>query len=155
MRWVWCFILIFGCNALYCKSPELSSWQEKKLIELYSWFNTISNPENPFSKEDLMPFFTPDFVMQANNEEITHNYQQLYEHFVAFRKSGNILTVNLPLDEFVIDRENQKAAVRYTITETFQNGKNSEILVIAIWHFSDDGRLKRMNEVVFEKLERK
>lgn len=137
-------LILFANNTLH---SEQTSRQEKKLVDMYSWFNTIANPQTPFHKEDLTRFFTSDFVMQANNEEVTHNYEDLYEHFVAFRQSGKTLQVNFPFDEIVIDRNGQKVAVRYSITERSTDGKSSEILIIAIWHFSGDGRLKRMNEV--------
>lgn len=150
-KWFLCALaslILFGNNTAH---SEQTSWQEQKLVDMYSWFNTIADPKTPFHKEDLTPFFTSDFVMQANNEEITHNYEDLYEHFVAFRQSGKTLQVNFPFDEFVIDRDGEKVALRYSITESFLDGYDYEILVMAIWHFSGDGRLKRMNEVFCTK----
>jgi hypothetical protein len=115
----------------------------------YLWFNQIAVPENHFNKEDLEKYVTPDFVMQMNDKIVTRDYHSLYRHFLKFRQSGTIINITMPFDEVVISEDKKKVVIRYGVSKKFPTGEIQNSKVIAIWHIADDGRLQRMNEVVF------
>lgn len=116
---------------------------------VYMWFNQISDPSAAFQKKDLEKYFTPDFIMDMNDSIATNDYDTLFEHFDKFRQSGYSLKVQYPFKEIFISEDGQKCTVRYSIIKTSPDNKEREIKVIAIWHIAADGRLKRMNEVVY------
>lgn len=118
------------------------------ITNTYVWFNKISDPEVKFCLDDLKNYFTPDFIMELNDKEITSDYNSLYEHFEEFRQSGDILKVQFPLQEIIISDDQKKCVAKYNITKTIRNHPDITIKVIAIWHLSEDEKLKRMNEVV-------
>ncbi len=127
----------------------LSSSIVTLITGVYMWFNQIMNPMVPFQEADLEKYFTPDFVMEMNGKEITKDYASLFAHFKKFRENGAAINVEIPFRELVISEDKQKCVVRYDITKTYKDKLPQNIKVIAIWHISKDGRLSRMNEVVY------
>lgn len=115
---------------------------------VYKWFNKISDPGTSFNKNDLKQYFTPDFIMEMNDQIITWDEDSLFNHFEKFRKSGYKLEVQLPLQEVVVADDHKKCVARYHITKKSPDQKLHLIRIIAIWHLSGDQRFKRMNEVV-------
>lgn len=125
----------------------------KELINAtYTWFNQIADPKMVLRQTDLERYFTPEFIMQTNDEIITEGYDSLLSHFEEFRESGSIFKVQLPLQEVIISDDKEKCVVRYNIDKMSPHDReNHNIKVIAIWHISQDDRLNRMNEVVYFK----
>jgi hypothetical protein len=119
------------------------------ITAVYMWFNQISDPAVPFQKADLEKYFTPTFIMDMNDKIITKDYNSLFNHFEKFRKSGSTFNVVIPFKEIVISEDKKKCVVRYNINKKTIDDKFYNIKVIAIWHISPDGRLNRMNEVVY------
>lgn len=116
----------------------------------YVWFNQIADPAQEFKHQDVAKYFSPDFVMQMNDQIKTSSYGDLTGHFDKFRQSGYVLKVQLPLDEIVVSEDDQKCVVRYLIEKQGKPPLESQkVHVIAIWHVDENGRLKRMNEVVY------
>lgn len=116
---------------------------------VYMWFNQISDPSTEFHKKDLEKYFTPNFIMDLNDNIVTSDYDTLFKHFDKFREGGYSLKVQYPFKEIIVSEDKTKCTVRYSIIKTSPDNKSREIKVIAIWHISRDGRLKRMNEVVY------
>jgi hypothetical protein len=89
--------------------------------------------------------------MDMNDKVVTSDYDSLYAHFEKFRKSEAILEVQLPFKEVVYSDDLKKCVVRYNIKKCFKDKSEKNFEVLAIWHISNDGRLQRMNEVVYSE----
>lgn len=119
------------------------------ITAVYMWFNQIADPSAVFNMKDLEQFYTPDFVMDMNdNITVQGGYESLFKHFQKFRSAEFRVEVQLPFQEIVISDDKKKAIVKYNIFKIFPENKIQKVKVIAIWHISKDGRLQRMNEVV-------
>lgn len=120
--------------------------------ETYEWFNTISNPLNPFDIADLQKRFEPNFIVEMNDEFIIKDYASFFNHFNDFRNSGSSIKIHLPLQEIVVSDDKCKCVARYNITKICEDTRSC-LKVMTIWHISENKRLKRMNQVVYEEAE--
>lgn len=124
-------------------------YRTKSLENMMQWFNYIADHRNSFIKSELEKYFAPNFVMRMNGKIKVRGYDELYNHFEKFRKSGLLIQVSLPFEQVIIPKNPKKLVTKYTLN-AFENGQHAKIIWdLAIWTFSDDNRVEYMDEVAF------
>lgn len=119
----------------------------EKVTNMYTWFNHIGLPQNPFDRDELEKYYAKDFVMIMNSSVVCSGHQGIYDHFEDFRKSGFVFQVQLPLHESIQSIDSKRCAVKYAIHK--KNEMQQQIIdVIAIWEVDSEGKFIRMDEVV-------
>lgn len=97
-------------------------------------------------RKNLKATFSPTIVHYLNGKKVASGIDDLYKRFLTLDKRYQTVTVLLPFDDYVIDQNQHKVAIQYTIHFVLQDHHKKILHAQTIFEIQD-GKINKFNEV--------
>lgn len=119
-------------NKTAAHSNQQTLATKQKVYEIFRWFNTLSNTNNSFTRNEISKYFASNVKIYKNNKLIGSGREQIYNALKLFQqhiKAHKLKKVHviLPFKKMAIDSSGNRVILNYSIVKEYDEGR-SEII---------------------------
>lgn len=154
MKYCICSILLAMCQQGHCGNTQhinqITTTDEiTHVINTFQWFNQQVTENRDarikLTLEDVGRYFSENAVMITNGKIVCQGLEEHYQHFVEFQQKFKSMQTAMPFK--VIESNNNKVWLHYTIDTVDNTGKKDAILVMGYMQLAQ-GKIDRFEELI-------